>query len=187
MFLVSRPDAAELGHWLAGARAEPLPEPFAGWELRDHRRVVLGHGAAVFERAREALAAWTMFHLGWIEIVPARPPIEIGTTVGVLARTFGLWSLNACRIVAVIDDEGAVARYGFVYRTLPGHVAHGEERFMVEWERQDDAVTYDVLARSRPGQPLLWLGFPVMRLIQRRFRRESARAMARAVAGGATA
>ncbi len=102
--------------------------------------------------------------------------------MAVLARSFGLWWLNACRIVAVFGGEGAASRFGFAYGTLPDHVGTGEERFLVEWDRGNDSVWYDILAFSRPRQLLARLGYPVMRRKQRRFGRDSAAAMRRAVA-----
>ena len=91
---------------------------------------------------------------------------------------------NACRIVAVFGDEGAVSRFGFAYGTLPDHVGTGEERFLVEWDRGDDAVWYDILAFSRPNHVLTRLGYPVVRRLQKRFGRDSAAAMLRAVGSG---
>jgi hypothetical protein len=35
----------------------------------------------------------------------ARCSYHGGTVIGVLGRHFGLWSLNACRIVYVIEEE----------------------------------------------------------------------------------
>ena len=45
---------------------------------------------------------------------------------------------------------------------------------------------YDILAFSRPRQALARLGYPLMRKRQRRFGRESAAAMRRAVAASAS-
>ena len=67
------------------------------------------------------------------------------------------------------------------YRTLPGHVESGEERFLAEWDRGDDGVWYDILAFSRPNHVLTRLGYPVVRRLQKRFGRDSAAAMLRAV------
>ena len=50
--------------------------------------------------------------------------------VAILARSIGLWWLNACRIVAVVDEDGPVKRFGFAYGTLPDHAGSGEERFL---------------------------------------------------------
>ena len=59
-------------------------------------------------------------------------PITEGTVVGVLGRHFGVWSLNACRIVYVIEEQASpLRRYGFAFGTLPAHVERGEERFTV--------------------------------------------------------
>jgi uncharacterized protein (UPF0548 family) len=107
--------------------------------------------------------------------------------VAVIARLFGLWWLNACRIVYVVDEEGAVQRFGFAYGTLPQHAESGEERFTVEWHEADDAVWYDILAFSRPQQLLARLGYPIARRLQKRFARDSAAAMRRAVGQGTSA
>src|SRR2546428_581867 len=162
----------------AAWRARP-PKPGPGGVV-DHHRVELGRGAAAFGRACEALRRWEMFRIGWVELHPADAPIRVGTTVGVLVRVLGLWSLNPCRIVALVEEGGAIERFGFVYCTLPGHAERGEEHFVVEWRHDDDVVAYDLRARSRPAHPLVWLGYPVARVLQRRFARESMRAMARA-------
>ena len=102
--------------------------------------------------------------------------------MGVLDRHFGLWSLNACRIVYVIEEEASLLkRYGFAFGTLPGHVERGEECFTVEWHRADDSVSYEVFAFARPVHPLAKVGLPFVRLIQRRFAAASLWAMAEAV------
>ena len=78
-----------------------------------------------------------------------------------MARRLGLWWLNACRIVYVVDEEGPVTRFGFAYGTLPGHAGAGEERFLVEWDRASGEVWYDILAFSRPHVFLSPAGLPV--------------------------
>jgi uncharacterized protein (UPF0548 family) len=105
----------------------------------------------------------------------------VGQVVAVMAGLFGSWLLNACRIVYVVDEMGPVQRYGFAYGTLPEHVESGEERFTVEWHKEDDAVWYDIVAFSRPRQLLIRLGHPFARKLQKRFARDSAAAMQRAV------
>ena len=105
--------------------------------------------------------------------------------MGVLGLHFGLWSLNACRIVYVIEEEASpLRRYGFAFGTLPGHVERGEERFTVEWDRADDSVWYEVFAFARPAHLLAKAGSPFVRLVQRRFAAASLRAMAAAVNAG---
>jgi uncharacterized protein (UPF0548 family) len=159
----------------------------------DHNRVQLGSGAENFERAVAALKQWRQFELGWVTLVPRGVKIEKGATVAVKAWACGMWSLNACRIVYVVDEthaaygeaerEGdeAVTRFGFAYGTLPDHIERGEERFLVEWNRTDDTVWYDILAFSHPRHPVVRLGFPVARMMQKRFARDSLAAMRSAV------
>ena len=99
-----------------------------------------------------------------------------------VARAIGLWWLNACRIVYVVDEVEQVRRFGFGYGTLPEHAGTGEERFLIEWDRANDSVWYDILAFSRPNQFLTRLGYPWVRRTQKRFGRESADVMLRAAA-----
>lgn len=146
----------------------------------DHNRVMLGKGGEVFARACGALRAWTMFPSPWTRIVPTDAPIVVGQSVAMLAHVYGLWWLNACRIVYVIDETKPVRRFGFAYGTLPGHVECGEERFMIEW-LADDTVWYDLRAFSRPRFWLVRLAKPLARGLQRRFAVESKLAMQRAV------
>lgn len=156
------------------------PAP-AGYQA-DHNRIVLGGGATAFAAACAALRGWAMFDLGWLELMPADAAIETDMTVCVRVRHFGLWSLNACRIVYVVDEDGPVKRYGFAYGTLRDHAERGEERFTVEWNREDDTVWYDILAYSTPRHPLARLGYPLARAMQKRFARDSLEAMRRAAA-----
>jgi uncharacterized protein (UPF0548 family) len=102
--------------------------------------------------------------------------------VAVIARLLGLWWLNACGIVYVVDEEGPVQRFGIAYGTLPEHAESGEERFTVEWPEADNAVWYDILAFARPQQLLARPGYPLARRPQKWFAKDSAAAMQRAVA-----
>ena len=154
--------------------------PPAGYVV-DHTRIKLGEGANAFAAARTALERWDHFRLGWVEVGPPGTPIQVGQIVVVVARNLGLWWLNACRVVYVVDEGGPFQRFGFAYGTLPGHAESGEERFLVEWDRATGSVWYDILAFSRPRHLLARLGYPWSRRLQRRFARDSAAAMVRAV------
>jgi uncharacterized protein (UPF0548 family) len=159
-----------------------MDQPPAGYNV-DHNCVKLGVGKETYARARSALQAWKQFDLGWVTIVPPGKPLQVGTTVAVRANVFGLWWLNAARIVYTVDEQqGQNMQFGFAYGTLPDHVERGEERFTVEWRRdQDDSVWYDIYAFSRPKHPLARLGFPLTRMLQRSFVRDSLEAMRAAV------
>ena len=81
----------------------------------------------------------------------------------------------------VVDEPGPVRRFGFAYGTLPDHVESGEERFVVEWDEASGEVWYDILAFSRLRHPLVRIGNPYVRRMQKRFGKESAAAMQRTV------
>lgn len=121
-----------------------------------------------------------MFDMHWIELCWPDTPTQVGATVAVLASHLGFWSLNACRIVYVIEEDGAVEKYGFAYGTLPQHAAIGEERFTVEYHHADQSVWYDLYALSRPNF-VARLAYPFTRALQKRFAGDSKRAMQRAV------
>ena len=177
-FLASQ-SKLDLTYAAVGATAAVPP---AGYVV-DHTRIQLGEGAGTFAGAQAALRRWDHFRLGWVETWPPETPLQAGQVVAVSARLLGLWWLNACRIVYVVDEAGPVKRFGFAYGTLPEHAESGEERFTEEWYQADSAVWYDILAFSRPQQLLARLGYPFARRLQKRFARGSAAAMRRAVEG----
>jgi len=145
-------------------------------------RMQIGTGQADFEAARRALCRWQQFDTGWVQISPPDAPITPGTSVAILANVYGLWSLNACRIIYVVDQEELpVTQFGFAYGTLPDHAEHGEERFLVEWDRRDDSVWYEVFAFFRPKHWYVRAGWPMVFPLVNRFRRDSVEAMRRAI------
>jgi uncharacterized protein (UPF0548 family) len=175
-FLASQ---SRLGYTYAAVGATGGQTP-AGYVL-DRTRTVLGQGESAFARARTVLERWGQFDLGWVEAWPPETPLRDGAVVAVLARLSGLWWLSACRIVNVIDETGPITRFGFAYGTLPDHAGSGEERFLLEWDHATGEVSYEILAFSRPRWLIARLVYPYMRSLQRRFGRESAAAMRRAV------
>ena len=190
MLILRKPSAERLRDFLAAQSKLDLTYPAVGATASqppadyvvDHTRIKLGEGAKTFAAAKATLRRWEHFRLGWVEAWPPETPIQAGQVVAVIARLFGLWWLNACRIVYIVDEEEPVKRFGFAYGTLPEHAESGEERFTVEWHEQDDAVWYDILAFSRPQQLLARLGYPFARRMQKRFAWDSAAAMRVAVA-----
>ncbi len=189
MMMLRRPSAAMIRDFLAAQAKSDFTYPEVGamattpppGYVLDHTRIKLGEGEAVFRAATAALGRWDQFRLGWVEAWPPETPIQTGRVVAVVARCLGLWWLNACRIAYVVDEAGPVTRFGFANGTLPGHSGMGEERFLIEWDRASGEVWYDILAFSRPHVFLTRIGYPYMRRVQRRFGRESATAMLRAV------
>jgi len=205
MFILREPSDADIARFLldqsnlpfsyadVGATRAPSAAPH-GFTV-DHNRIELGRGAEIFQRASEELKRWRQVDLGWVSIAPRGVKLEKGATVAVKAWGCGMWSLNACRVVYVVDETqpgaGAtpvkrdeaepITRFGFAYGTLPDHIERGEERFLIEWDPKGDSVWYDILAFSQPRHPLVKLGSPVARVMQKRFARDSLAAMKSAV------
>lgn len=188
MFYFHRPDETDVARFLTDASRQALSYPYVGLSLTsapagwfvDHTRRKIGSGRRDFEAARSAVREWKMFDLGWLTICGGSPP-AVGQNVSVLAEHFRFWSLNACRVIYLIgEDEGELdssldenRRYGFAYGTLESHCERGEERFLIEWQNEDDGVYMDIFAFSLPANPLVFAGLPIARVLQRKFAREA--------------
>ena len=186
MILRRRPSRVEIERFLDRSRGLPLsftPTGIAG-QLPDVGRFdehvsPIGHGDADFERARVALAHWKQFDVGWVCAFPERTPVATGMVVAVLIRHFGVWSLNGARVLYEIAD--ANTGFGFAYGTLTNHEESGEEVFEVCLDAKSGDVIYRIRSVSRPQSALAKLGQPLVRMLQARFRRDSAAAMRRAL------
>ena len=185
MFLSRKPSAELIASFISSQRDAPFSYEQVGATRNkapagfvvDHTREKLGEGEETYRAAVSALRSWKQFDLGWVKIVPPAAELAVGSVVAVQAKAFGLWSLNACRVVYMIaEDPQFKATFGFAYGTLPDHVECGEERFSVEWQR-DDTVWYAIYAFSRPQHRLVKLGRPLARVLQKRFARDSVAAM----------
>jgi uncharacterized protein (UPF0548 family) len=164
-----------------GCTREP-PEARRGWNI-DGQRVLLGRGGDVFRRASAAIEAWRMFPPEMTRVVGSKTP-QPGLVVAVIYRVslLPVWLMMPARVVYAVDQsDGSMSRHGFAYGTLPGHPERGEERFLVEWNRQTDEVHYDLLAVSQPSSWFARMGYWYARVEQARFRRLSGAAMQRAV------
>lgn len=192
MFLLHEPSQAAIERFLSAQREQSFSYPEVGASRKqspvgydiDHNRAMLGSGNESFAKAVAAIRSWQMFNFGWCRIYPRNAPIQVGTTVAILIKHFGFWSLNACRIVYVIEEQGPLQRYGFAYGTLTEHGEIGEERFSVEWRQEDGTVWYDLYAFSTPGHVMTKLSYPLSRMLQRRFIKASKMAMIGAVKNG---
>jgi uncharacterized protein (UPF0548 family) len=202
MYLLTPPSAARIQAFLVQQSCLPfsyasvgatylqtcqVPSYLPKGYVIDHNRTRLGQGEAVFIKARAALRAWRMFAIDWVDPFLYPAVLAENTAVAILARLTlplpvpSLWSLNAARIIYILEQSGPIKRYGFAYGTLPDHAEQGEERFSVEWHHGDDTVWYDILAFSRPNQALARFGYPLARGLQRRFAAASLAAMRQAV------
>lgn len=186
MFLLSEPSDSQIRDILASQRGKELSyaevgatrgEPLAGYAVL-RGRIHLGQGPATFTRAAQALRDWKMFNVPGVRLCWPDAPIQSGEIVGIAIKHFGFWSLNFCKIVYVVDEDGPIKRFGFAYGTLCEHAEQGEERFTVEWHRSTDVVCCEILSFSRPSSTAVKIAYPLARWLQRRFLRHSLAAMA---------
>jgi len=191
MFLITKPSEESITQFVHAQQTSLFSYEEVGATLNDnapdgyaidHNRIQLGSGRETFDRAIEAVRNWKMFNLEWTESYFDTTPIEVGNTVAILIKHFGFWSLNAARIVYVLDETtDEIEKFGFAYGTLTEHGERGEERFSVEYNKTDESVWYDLFAFSQPNHLLAKLGYPLSRYLQKQFAAESKQAMAKAV------
>ena len=188
MFLATRPTRRIIERFQAESEALPLsygPVGLVRGEAPGYRVdeliVPIGRGEEDFDRAKAALAAWKHFDIGWVEPFPAAASPEPGGVVALAIHHFGFWSLNGCRVLYRVGDRDSGTRFGFAYGTLMNHAEAGEELFEVFMEPTGE-VAYRIRAASRPRAALTWLGYPLVRALQARCRRDSGVAMRRATA-----
>ena len=141
-----------------GATAGTLP---AGYH-HVRRSAVLGSGVATFARTAEALMTWEVQRRSGLRVRCSSPRAAVGVTMasGIGLGPLRLWA--PCEVVAVVEEP---RRRGFVYGTLPGHPARGEESFTVVHEA-DDRVVLHIVAFSKPANLLFALGAPLSRRVQ---------------------
>jgi len=189
MFTLFEPSATQIEDFLA--RQKDLPFSYSevgasqtaipsGYPI-NHHRIQLGSGADAFARAKKAIQNWTMYKLSWTRLYPSDAPVAVGGVVCVIVNHGFCWSINPCRIIYLLEENGEVERFGFAFGTLPGHSEEGEERFTVEWRHADDSVWFELLSFARPHHILAKIGFPFVGLFQRKFAEDCGRAMLDAV------
>jgi uncharacterized protein (UPF0548 family) len=188
MFLARRPSRHEIEEFIARSRDLPLSynpigiakESPDGFKV-DEASGIVGHGQQDFARAKLALAEWRHFDFSWVELFPRGAAIEPGSVVAVLVHHLGFWSLNGCRVVYTLGDQRTSLGFGFAYGTLSNHAELGEEIFEVSLVPDSEEVIYRIRAVSKARATLARLGYPLTRMLQARFRRDSIAAMRRAI------
>ncbi len=144
----------------------------------DTQAMVVGRGEVAWRAAVAAIRAWKQFDLDWVHLHRDDTPIAAGALVAFASRQLGLWAVNVCRVVYVVEEADS---FGFAYGTLAGHVVAGEEQFLLLRDPVTDEVTFRIRKFSRPHAPLVRLASPLARGVQRRFTLDALDALARAV------
>ncbi|GAA1952608.1 DUF1990 family protein [Kitasatospora viridis] len=172
--------AAEPDYPEVGATASAALPPGYSW-LR--RRIHLGHGPEVLERAGGFVLRWGTQLGSGFALYPPPAPATAGATV--LLR-IGLPGLRLprlvipCRVVWTVERPD---RIGFAYGTLPGHPERGEESFVVSMDAAGE-VWFEVTAFSRLAAWYSRLGRPVAALLQHLAIARYLRVVARAFGAG---
>lgn len=146
---------------VGATRSASLP-PGYSW-LR--RRIHLGHGPAVLDRAGAYVLGWGTQLGSGFAIYPPPARVAAGTTVLLrigFPRLRPARLVIPCRVVWTVEEPG---RVGFAYGTLPGHPECGEESFVVSMDAAGD-VWFEVTAFSRPAVWYARLGRPVAAMLQ---------------------
>ena len=168
---LSRPEPDDLGPLVASSRADSLTyEPVgmttfaaapAGYRL-DRWSCLLGRGDQIFDTAADTIRQWQVQKGSGIVVLADGPP-HVGQVVAMSAPLpIGYLDL-ACRVVDVVDSS---ERYGFTYGTLSVHPEQGEESFTVT-RQSNDEITFEIVAASRPRNPLARAFPPIARRLQR--------------------
>jgi uncharacterized protein (UPF0548 family) len=171
-FWIRSPGPARLAELLQEQSTEQLTYPDVGATAAElpsgyhtvRASIIVGRGDGDFERAGEGIRAWAPQRAAGFELLPARPPLEVGQSLLLAFRSFPFFVTAAARVVYLVDEQD---RFGFAYGTLPAHPESGEEAFLVE-RAPDGEVTFTITAFSRPQVLLSRLGGPVTRLVQAR-------------------
>ena len=191
MFLLHKPSEKEINEFIVAQSDLPFSykevgatkNQYApdGYPINRYRKE-LGNGQEIYKNAVKAIEAWQMYALDWTQLCWSNTPIKEGEVVATLAKHLGFWSLNPCRIIYLIDEESdKLNRYGFAFGTLLEHSEQGEEQFIVEWNKADDTVWYEIYAFAKAENWMAKIGFLYVHYLQKRFAAESYQAMLKAV------
>lgn len=138
--------------------------------------VRIGAGEQCWATAGPAVLAWQVKTRSGFVVSGPPDPVVAGRRCWVRMRVGPVTVAEPVEVVAVVRTSD---RAGFAYGTLEGHPVAGEEAFVVH---RDDAgaVFFTLRSLTRPAPMGLWsLLFPVLLLVQRRYRRRYLHTMRR--------
>jgi uncharacterized protein (UPF0548 family) len=126
-------------------------------------------GYAVLEKALDLLMRYRIFPDSRMRYRVCTNDGRIRSGALIVQRIFlGPLALEmAVRVLDVFDRLNGERQIGFRYVTLEGHVERGLATFRL-CHRPGHEITFAIETWSRPGNFLVWLAYPISRLIQRR-------------------
>jgi uncharacterized protein (UPF0548 family) len=135
----------------------------------------LGHGQPLFRLASKLLLEWRMHDKSRTAGISVFPTGKAGDSLLTFARSFGLWSVNPCRITHAWRDN-KLRRCSVGYSTLENHFIAGAESLAVSMAKNDEVVL-ELVSISRGSGLLGRVIFPLVANTQRRFFKEQAETM----------
>jgi len=171
-FRLTRPEPEELRSLVVGGAFDDLSYELVGLSKlaeapsgfhRDRRTCELGRGDEVFDRAVSALRAWQVHRGSGIVVLADDEPRN--DLVVAMSAPLPLGFIDcACRVVDTVDHKD---QFGFTYGTLSKHPEEGEESFTIT-RGADFAITFEILAISRPRMWSARVCPPISRTLQHR-------------------
>ena len=133
------------------------------------RATVIGDGMSAYDRAACAIKEGACFNLDWVRCYMTGE-LKEGSTFCLYARAFGVWIVSLCRVVYVQESRLSNGNmFSLGVGTLPSHVARGEERLSIVWDRESDDVEFLIGSFSRPQTWLTRIFAFYLRRQQNRF------------------
>ena len=91
--------------------AQEVPDPPPPGFRPNRGTGPVGTGGADFRAAIEAVRNWEMFPEdftglqrpadNWVQVDAGSEPVHVGQIAAVIARCFGIWTVNCCRVLAI--------------------------------------------------------------------------------------
>lgn len=145
----------------------------------NHYQKFLGMGKNIFNAGKTALSICEMYHMKFVELHLLNKTLEPeqGMSMAVVARHFGLWSINPIRIVYKGERNiNGDTQFSLAVGTLAGHEEKGEERFSIRLSKEMK-VFYEIFSFNTPAGILPKLAYPLEKIVLRSFSRDSAAAV----------
>jgi len=107
MFFLHRPSDQQIRSLREARKDSPFSyrdvgatrnQPPAGWRI-NHMRKLIGKGRAIHNKIVQSLFSWDLLTVANLELFYATPPATPQTTVAILSRHFGMWSVDFCRVI----------------------------------------------------------------------------------------
>jgi uncharacterized protein (UPF0548 family) len=141
------------------------------------RSIPLGYGEQLWRDVSTQLMSWGVKTRSGFAVEPQLPVsggrLDVDTDFTLIARIGPFSVREPVRVVSTVESA---TRCGFAYGTLQGHPVSGEEAFILERD-ESDGVWLSIRSLTRAPRGWRRLGFPLVLLAQRWYRRRYLQAL----------